>query len=218
MWKEIPCTNGQYSANDKTGQIKSNDRLGTDGRKLKGKILKPFIQNNGYEVVDLRLNGERHRNLVHRLVAETFNEDFDPNLDINHINGVKTDNYASNLESVTRSENIRHAIDTGLIKPSEKQLEIRKNVSKLARLFQSRSVIMMDMDNNIEEGFEAVVDVKRKYGYDPSSITRTANHKQKHAYGHKFEWVNKCVTTIPDGSKGKVKVLSLKCEEPKGVS
>ena len=160
---------------------------------------------------------KRHKKLVHRLVAETFNKDFDPNLDINHINGIKTDNYASNLESVTRSENIRHAIDNGLIKPSEKQLEVRKNVSKMARLFQSRSVIMMDMDNNIEEGFEAVVDVKRKYGYDPSSITRTANHKQKHAYGHKFEWVNKCVTTIPDGSKGKVKVLSLMCEEPKGM-
>ena len=68
MWKEIPCTNGQYSANNETG----------------------------YEVVDLRLNGKRHKKLVHRLIAETFNKDFDPNLDINHINGIKTDNYASN--------------------------------------------------------------------------------------------------------------------------
>lgn len=28
-------------------------------------------------------------------------------------------------------------------------------------------------------------------------ITRTVNHKQKHAYGYKFNWVNRCVTTIP---------------------
>lgn len=28
-------------------------------------------------------------------------------------------------------------------------------------------------------------------------ITRTANNKQKHAYGYKFNWVNRCVTTIP---------------------
>lgn len=37
MWKVIPDTNENYSANDETGQIKSNDRLGPDGRKLKGK-------------------------------------------------------------------------------------------------------------------------------------------------------------------------------------
>ena len=38
MWKTIPGTNDSYSANDETGQIKSNDRLGPDGRKLKGAI------------------------------------------------------------------------------------------------------------------------------------------------------------------------------------
>ena len=217
MWKEIPWTNGQYSANDETGQIRSNDRLGPDGRKLKGKILKPFIQNNGYEEVDLRVNGQYHRKLVHRLVAETFNEDFDPALDINHINGVKTDNYASNLESMTRSENIRHAMRIGLIKPSEKQLQIRKDIAKMSRLHQSKSVVMLDLDGNIEEGFEAMADVQRKYGYDITSVSKAASHKIKQTHGHKFEFVNKCVTTIPDGSKGKVKVLSLICEEPKGM-
>ena len=30
-------------------------------------------------------------------------------------------------------------------------------------------------------------------------ITRTVNNKQKHAYGYKFEWVNRCVTTIQIG-------------------
>ena len=59
MWKIIPNTNNCYSANDETGEIKSNDRRGLDGRKLKGKILKPFMQNSGYLVVDLMINGKK---------------------------------------------------------------------------------------------------------------------------------------------------------------
>ncbi|WP_295644745.1 NUMOD4 domain-containing protein [uncultured Holdemanella sp.] len=49
MWKVIPGTNEKYSANDETGEIKSNDRYGTDGRKLIGTILKPFVINSGYQ-------------------------------------------------------------------------------------------------------------------------------------------------------------------------
>ena len=37
-------------------------------------------------------------------------------MDINHINGVKTDNRLENLEYVTRKENAAHALDHGLVK------------------------------------------------------------------------------------------------------
>lgn len=52
---------------------------------------------------------------LHRLVYETFVGEIPDGMEINHVNGNKHDNSISNLECVTPSENVRHAIDTGLL-------------------------------------------------------------------------------------------------------
>lgn len=51
---------------------------------------------------------------AHRLIWEAVNGPIPDSREINHINGVKSDNRISNLELSTRSENIRHAYRTGL--------------------------------------------------------------------------------------------------------
>lgn len=81
----------------------------------KGNPLKTSITKGGYECVSLTdATGHRRSYLVHRLVMLTFNPIKDVDLDVNHINGDKLCNELHNLEWSTRSENIRHAIETGL--------------------------------------------------------------------------------------------------------
>jgi hypothetical protein len=80
----------------------------------KTKELKTFIQNNGYEVVKLSCKSKAKHFTIHRLVATHFLPNPNNLPEVNHIDGVKTHNYDTNLEFVTSSGNKQHAIATGL--------------------------------------------------------------------------------------------------------
>lgn len=83
--------------------------------KKTGRILQPHLNRaNGYCRVNI---GGKHR-YIHRLVAETFYDGTGRKLDVNHIDGNKENNNLSNLEWVTRQENIKHALINGLRYPS----------------------------------------------------------------------------------------------------
>lgn len=189
MWKVIPNTKGNYSANDETGEIKGNDRFGTDGRKIKGKVLKPYMQNSGYLVVDLMVDGQKIKKLVHRLIAETFIDNYSEELDVNHIDCNKTNNVASNLEYITRAENLEHARLHGLIIPSEKQIHQRAIIKDISRALREKVVAMFDKKGRLLETFDALSDANRKYGFDISAISRAARGLQNTSYGYCWRWV-----------------------------
>jgi len=105
IWKSIKGYPG-YLVSDH-GRIKSI-KFG------KEKILKQRINRNGYSRVTLSNNGKIETKDVHRLVLEAFVGNPGGKLECNHRNGIKSDNRLSNLEWVTRSENIIHAYETGL--------------------------------------------------------------------------------------------------------
>lgn len=81
----------------------------SDGRtlhkKLKARVLKPSLTQNGYEFVQLRRHGKSFNKRIHRLVAETFVDGKSDGLVVHHINGDKLDNRAENLEWVSMQRN-----------------------------------------------------------------------------------------------------------------
>lgn len=73
-----------------------------------GHLLKPVVSNSGYYCVKLWDGGKTKNSFVHRLVALAFVPNPDQKPEVNHIDGDKTNNAASNLEWVTGVENKRH--------------------------------------------------------------------------------------------------------------
>lgn len=84
-----------------------------------GTVYKTYENHNGYLQVCVSL-GSRKSKKVFRIniaVACTFIPNTENKPEVNHKDGNKLNNNASNLEWVTSSENMRHAYDNGLQKP-----------------------------------------------------------------------------------------------------
>lgn len=60
--------------------------------------------------------GRRNTHLVHRLVASIYIKNKKGKPDVNHKDGIKNNNFYTNLEWVTKSENQKHAYKKGLNK------------------------------------------------------------------------------------------------------
>lgn len=81
----------------------------------KGRPMFPVIDSSGYKQAHLRLNGKTHNVSVHRLVATHFIPNPENKPQINHKNGIKTDNRLDNLEWCTHIENIAHSTINGFM-------------------------------------------------------------------------------------------------------
>lgn len=108
-WKDIEGFRYHYQVN----------RLGDVRKIFNGKttLLKGGCFSNGYEFVALTKtpwHSENHSR--HRLVAEAFIPNPENLPCVNHIDGNKQNNCVENLEWVTQSENLKHALKIGLVK------------------------------------------------------------------------------------------------------
>lgn len=91
----INGTESNYYYIDRVGNLENKD----------GHKMTHFRSHNGYDRVKLSVGVKRGMYLVHRLVAETYIPNPEGHPIVNHLNSVRHDNRAENLEWTTNSEN-----------------------------------------------------------------------------------------------------------------
>lgn len=95
-WKEYPLNRNYYVSD--MGRVKNR----------RGKIMSPKKGNNGYLFISASICGRKETTLIHRMVMLAFNYDDEWDIkQVNHKNGIRTDNRLCNLEWVTPLFNVK---------------------------------------------------------------------------------------------------------------
>ena len=117
IWRDVVGYEGLYQVSN-LGRVKS-----LRGRSNhKNDIFLKIQTNKGYKRVSLCKNDVLKHYPLHRIVAEAFVPNIDNKPQVNHIDGDKSNNKASNLEWCTSRENRKHGIQIGLIKVKGKRV------------------------------------------------------------------------------------------------
>jgi len=131
-----------------------------------GLKMKPFVDKDGYLRVRLSNNGKKKTFAIHRLVCSHFVINNLNKAEVNHKDGNKENNSASNLEWVTRSENTKHAYSTGL----KSALGSFNGAAKLTE------DLIPTIRLKINEGYKQK-EIAKLYGLDQSTISNIKTGK-----------------------------------------
>lgn len=173
IWKDVPGYSGLYQVSN-YGNIKSVARDGT-----KGGLLKPCKSLNGYLFVRLSNNGKVKTTYIHRIVGKVFCKNDDEQLQINHIDGNKTNNMFSNLEWVTPKENTQHCIN--VLHKGRKSGYENKRAKKIGCF----------KDGELVATFYGSRDAQRETGINAGNIASCLSNRLKTAGGYKWKYLCK---------------------------
>lgn len=168
--------NGLYQVSN-LGNVKSLPR-DTNNQYKNGLIMKPH-KYFGYLKIQLKAKGKYKWFFVHRLVAMAFFKKYSNQLQVNHKNGIKTDNNLKNLEMVTASENQLHSY------------RVLKNIPSMKNHFgsnhvASKSIYQFDKYNNLIKKWNSIIEAATSLDICACNITDCAKGNRKTAGG--FIW------------------------------
>ena len=134
-------------------------------RFVRERILKPSVSENGYLNVQLAIESRKPHHLVHRLVAIAFLDAVEGLLQVNHKNGIKTDNRVENLEWSNASENQKHRART-----------LRLGVGELHHKAKLTQEVVDEIRKRVSSG-EPQKPLAKLFGVSAQSINRIVKMK-----------------------------------------
>jgi hypothetical protein len=206
-WKDIKGYEDQYQVSN-YGDFhikeydfidKANRHLHRDEKYIWTEELSPYGGDTMQgQYLGIHLGGMK-KSYAHRVAAIAFLDNPDNKPEINHIDGNTHNNYCgckendykdSNLEWVTRKENMEHASKNGLINHESRlrKTTCLKNREKSLEVIR-KPVVQLTLDGKYIDTFESVVDASKKTGIAKTTIGYVCNREGYHRSAGGFLWV-----------------------------
>lgn len=163
IWKDIIGYEGRYQVSN-FGRIKS---LGNN-KTRKEKFLKLTTDKDGYLSINLSCKGKIKKYQVHRIECQMFIPNIRNKPEVNHKDGVKSNNYIENLEWNTYSENLHHAYKNKL------RTSIKGERNNRVKLTQSQ---VDEIREKYKTGNYLLVTLSKEYKVSISQISKIVKHK-----------------------------------------
>ncbi len=174
-WRPVVGYEGLYEVSDQ-GRVRSLPKKGNHNILY---YLKPALNKKGYLQVALIKGNNFNSYPVHRLVALAFIPNDDPKhkTQVNHINEIKTDNRACNLNWMTPKENVNWG--TGQYRAVQKR--------KLNGYYNQKEVIQMTLDGEFVKIWPSTSEAGRN-GFQQTSVSKCCRGVRNKHKGFKWKY------------------------------
>lgn len=194
IWKDIIGYEGLYQVSN-LGRVKSLERYSSCGRKLKEKILKQGINNDGYCYVNLYKEGVVKTFKTHRLVCQAFIPNPQNYPCVNHKDENPSNNTIENLEWCSYTYNINYGLrneraSKAISKALKGRVFSQDHKYKLSKV-QRKPVAQYNKNGELVGLYTSVKQASELLNIQKDCITRCCNGKHKSAGNYMFRYIKK---------------------------